>query len=774
MALDNKNNISVGKSHYQDSSFRQLTGRAEYIDDIPLPENALHGALILSEIPSGMIISIDTEKAKKFDPSITVITAPDIPGKNDIAPIFADEPIFAEKEVTYVGQPIGLIVASSMERARAAVNEVQIVYKKYKTPILDLDLAFKKKSFFLKPIHFERGKANEQIKQAPHKIKGSFSMGGQDHFYLETHIALAIPHENSEFTIWSSTQHPTEVQHGVSNVLNIPAAKISSKVRRLGGGFGGKESQSTIYAAIAALGAYILDKPVKLRLNRKDDMASSGKRHDFEVKYSVGFNKKGKIKGLDITLLSNAGNVCDLSAPVMSRALTHLDNCYSFKDFTARGYICKTNTVSNTAFRGFGGPQGMLAIETILERVSRFLGIDLDALRIENYYSLKNGIKTPYGQIVKNIKIEKIINEMETFAGLKKRKLLVEKFNKSQINKNQPYRKGIAFMPAKFGISFNKVSLNQAGALVHVYTDGSVRLNHGGTEMGQGLFIKVAQVVSECFNIPIDYVHISGTNTDEVPNTSATAASSGSDINGMAAWKAATVIKQRMLKHASKIFQKPSSSIEFKNGLILSGNKSMTFKELALSCWENRISLSSTGFYKTPKISWDQEKFKGSPYFYFTWGAAVSEAIIDIDTGESRILRADIIQDCGSSLNPLIDRGQIEGGFIQGIGWLTCEELYFNPEGKLLTLGPSTYKIPGSRDVPPEFNIKLLENSPNEEKTIFRSKAVGEPPLLLSISHFLALKNALSMASETSNADLLNVPATPSKILAAVYNDHSM
>jgi len=329
-------------------------------------------------------------------------------------------------------------------------------------------------------------------------------------------------------------------------------------------------------------------------------------------------------------------------------------------------------------------------------------------------------------------------------------------------------------MPAKFGISFNKVSLNQAGALVHVYTDGSVRLNHGGTEMGQGLFIKVAQVVSECFNIPIDYVHISGTNTDEVPNTSATAASSGSDINGMAAWKAATVIKQRMLKHASKVFQKPPSSIEFKNGLILSGNKSMTFKELAFSCWENRISLSSTGFYKTPKISWDQEKFKGSPYFYFTWGAAVSEAIIDIDTGESRILRADIIQDCGSSLNPLIDRGQIEGGFIQGIGWLTCEELYFNPEGKLLTLGPSTYKIPGSRDVPPEFNIKLLENTPNEEKTIFRSKAVGEPPLLLSISHFLALKNAVSMASETSNADLLNAPATPSKILAAVHNDHSM
>ena len=369
MALDNKHNISVGKSHYQDSSFRQLTGKAEYIDDIPLAENALHGALILSTIPSGKIVSIDTKRAKDIDPSITIILAKDIPGKNDIAPIFEDEPIFAEKTVTYVGQPIGLIVSSSMERARAAAKEVKVMYKKDKGPILDLESAFKKKSFFLKPIHFERGKAIEKIKSAPHKLEGSFSMGGQDHFYLETHIALAIPHENSEFTIWSSTQHPTEVQHGVSNVLNIPAAKISSKVRRLGGGFGGKESQPTIYAAIAALGAYIVEKPVKLRLNRKDDMASSGKRHDFEVKYSVGFDKKGKIKGLDITLLSNAGNVCDLSAPVMSRALTHLDNCYSFKNFTARGYICKTNTVSNTAFRGFGGPQGMLAIENILEPV---------------------------------------------------------------------------------------------------------------------------------------------------------------------------------------------------------------------------------------------------------------------------------------------------------------------------------------------------------------------------------------------------------------------
>ena len=773
MALDNKQNISVGKSFLQDSSFRHVTGSAAYIDDIPLPKNCLHGALVLSDTASGTITSLDLKDVKKLDFSSQIITAKDIPGKNDIAPIFSDEPILADKEVTYVGQPIALVLASTMEKARLAARKVKAKIKENKDPILDLKTAFKRKSFFLKPILLERGKAIEKINTSDCQLEGSFSIGGQDHFYLETHIALSIPKENNEYTIWSSTQHPTEIQHGVSNVLEIPSAKISSKVRRLGGGFGGKESQSTIYAAIAALGSYVSSKAVKLRLNRHDDMASSGKRHDFEVKYSAGFSKNGKINGLNITLLGNGGNVCDLSAPVMSRALTHLDNCYSFKDFKAEGFICKTNTVSNTAFRGFGGPQGMLAIEVILDSIARYLRLDLDALRRLNYYSSKNGIKTPYGQLVKNIKLDKILSEIEKLSDLKKRKEKIKKFNECQLSQGKPFRKGIALMPAKFGISFNKVSLNQAGALVHVYTDGSIRLNHGGTEMGQGLFVKVAQVVSECFQVPLSKVHITTTNTSEVPNTSATAASSGSDINGMAAWKAATTIKNRMTSHAAKLFNVSVGNIEFRNGLILSGNKNISFEELAFSCWENRISLSSTGFYKTPKISWDQEKFRGKPYFYYTWGAAVSEAIIDIQTGESRILQADIVQDCGQSLNPIIDKGQIEGGFVQGLGWLTCEELYFNQKGKLMTLGPSTYKIPGSRDVPPKFNIKLLDKSPNEETTIFRSKAVGEPPLLLSISHFLALKNAISMASENANADLLSAPATPSKILASITNNYS-
>ena len=449
----------------------------------------------------------------------------------------------------------------------------------------------------------------------------------------------------------------------------------------------------------------------------------------------------------------------------MTRALTHLDNCYFIKSLKAIGYVCKTNTVSNTAFRGFGGPQGMLTIENILYSVSQYLQKPIDEIRQINYYSKLNGLKTPYGQIVKSPRIERVLKEIYKLSDYNNRIINIKEFNLNQKNNNLPFRKGIALMPAKFGISFNKPSLNQGGALVHVYSDGSIRLNHGGTEMGQGLFIKVAQVVAECFKVSVDQIHITSTNTAEVPNTSATAASSGSDLNGMAAWNASSVIKNRMIDHAAKLFKKNKRDIIFSDGRIICGNKNLSFSELAFSCWENRISLSSTGYYKTPKIYWDQGKLKGHPYFYFTWGAAISEALLDINTGESRILRADIVQDCGNSLNESIDIGQIEGGFVQGLGWLTCEELCFSTEGKLLTTGPSTYKLPGSRDIPKVFNVKLLENAQNEEKTIFRSKAVGEPPLLLAISHFLALKEAIKASSVGSKPELLNAPATPSEIL---------
>ena len=758
--MNNLNKIPI-----HDSSLRHSTGQALYIDDMPEQENLLHGVPVLSKFPCGKIKNINSDKLKNLPFFTKVITAKDIPGDNDIGPIKSGEPVLADEFFSYLGQPVAIVLAKTHQEAVHASSLVEIETDLTTKPILNLDDAYKKKSFLEKPMILQKGNIEKDMLKSKYKLSGNFEIGGQDHFYLETHVALTIPGENDEYQVWSSTQHPTEVQHGVGNVLNIPSAKIDSKVRRLGGGFGGKESQATIFAAMSALGAFITQKPVKIRLNRHTDMTATGKRHNFKVFFTVGFTTTGKLLALDIKLLSNGGNVLDLSGPVITRALTHLDNCYFIKSLKAVGYVCKTNTVSNTAFRGFGGPQGMLTIENIIYSVSQFLNKPIDEIRKVNYYSSQNGLKTPYGQIVKNPRIEKILNEIKKLSDYNERIKDIKEFNLNQKNNNLPFRKGIAMMPAKFGISFNKPSLNQGGALVHVYSDGSIRLNHGGTEMGQGLFIKVAQVVAKCFNVPIEQIHITSTNTAEVPNTSATAASSGSDLNGMAAWNASKVIKNRMNNHAAKLFKKNKKDIVFSDGRIICGNKTLSFSELAFSCWENRISLSSTGYYKTPKIFWDQDKLKGHPYFYFTWGAAVSEALLDINTGENRILRADIVQDCGKSLNESIDVGQIEGGFVQGLGWLTCEELYFSQEGKLLTTGPSTYKLPGSRDIPKIFNVKLLQNADNEEKTIFRSKAVGEPPLLLAISHFLAIKEAIKASSDTSNPQLLNSPATPTEIL---------
>ena len=748
-----------------DSALRHTVGEAVYIDDMPSSPNLLHGALVTSRIALGKIKKINCRKLKKLPFYTKVIIAKDIPGQNDIGPIKAGEPMLAEDTVSYWGQPIAIVLAPTYQEAIHASGLVDVEIDELEKPILSVDEAYKKKSFLDEPIILEKGFVNDEIKKSEFKVSGDFVIGGQDHFYLETHVATTFPGENNEYTVWSSTQHPTEVQHSVSKVLNIPSAKIDSKVRRLGGGFGGKESQASIFAAMSALCAFLTRRPVKIRLNRHNDMTVSGKRHDFKVYFTAAFSKTGKINALDLKLLSNGGNVLDLSGPVMTRALTHLDNSYYIKSIRAIGYICKTNTVSNTAFRGFGGPQGMLIIENILYQISQFLDKPLDDIRSVNYYSKKNGLTTPYGQRVSKPRIDRVINEIYKLSNYLERKNQVKLFNLEQIKKKLPFRKGIALMPAKFGISFNKPSFNQAGALVHVYADGSIRLNHGGTEMGQGLFIKVAQVVAECFKVPLNQIHITSTNTAEVPNTSATAASSGSDLNGMAAWNAASTIKKRMINHVSELFKKSKSEIIFEDGRVLAGNKSLSFEELAFSCWENRVSLSSTGYYKTPKIHWDQGKLKGHPYFYFTWGAAVSEALIDINTGENRILRADIIQDCGNSLNENIDIGQIEGGFVQGLGWLTCEELYFSKKGQLLTTGPSTYKLPGSRDIPPIFNVKLLEKAHNDENTIFRSKAVGEPPLLLAISHFLALKEAIKASSDGSKPELLNSPATPTEIL---------
>jgi xanthine dehydrogenase large subunit len=564
--------------------------------------------------------------------------------------------------------------------------------------------------------------------------------------------------------VWSSTQHPTEVQHGVAHLLGLPFNAVTVEVRRMGGAFGGKESQATIIAGIAAVLAWKARRPVKLRLPRDDDMRATGKRHPFLIRYDVGFDRDGRILALDLTLAANAGNVADHTSAVLTRALCHADNCYFLPQVRLRGLPCKTNTVSNTAFRGYGGPQGMLAIETIIEAIACRLDLPVHAVRRRNFYGIGRNDVTPYGMRVEDNIIDRVVDELDRAVELAVWRREIVNFN----HVSPVVKKGLATMPVKFGISFNRPALNQAGALVHVYTDGSVVLNHGGTEMGQGLFIKVAQVVADAFSIDLDHIRVSATNTAKVPNTSPTAASSGSDLNGMAALNACREIKARMSEVAADHFGVPAGEIVFDCNRIYAGNRSLSFAELAALSWEKRVSLSATGFYSTPEIHWDSASNTGRPFYYFVYGAAAAEVAIDTLTGESRVLRAELIQDCGRSLNPAIDLGQIEGAFVQGMGWLTSEELWWDGEGRLRTCGPSTYKIPGSRDVPPIFNARMLENAPNQAATIFRSKAVGEPPLMLAISVWLAIRDAIASLADHRLSPQLDAPATPERVLAAI------
>jgi xanthine dehydrogenase large subunit len=575
-----------------------------------------------------------------------------------------------------------------------------------------------------------------------------------------------VPGETDDMLVYSSTQHPTEVQHGVAHLLGLPFNAVTVEVRRMGGAFGGKESQATIIAGIAALLARASGRPVKLRLSRDDDMLATGKRHPFLIRWDVGFEPDGRITALDMTLAANGGNIADLSPAVLTRALCHADNCYWLPDVRLTGLACKTNTVSNTAFRGFGGPQGIFAIEAVIDQVARHLGLPLDAVRRRNWYGVGRNDVTPYGMTVEDNIIERVTGELERAADLPAWRAAVDAFNRD----SPVVKKGLATVPVKFGISFNLPTLNQAGALVHVYTDGSVHLNHGGTEMGQGLFVKVAQVVAESFQIDLDRVRVSATNTSKVPNTSATAASSGSDLNGAAAANACEQIKARMAAVAAEHFGVAESEIEFAENRVFARNESLAFGELAHLCWSKRVSLSAAGFYRTPKIHWDFATSTGRPFYYFTYGAAAAEVAIDTLTGEMRVLRAELLQDVGRSLNPTVDLGQIEGAFVQGMGWMTTEELWWDAEGRLRTHGPSTYKIPGSRDVPPVFNARILADSPNRELTVFRSKAVGEPPLMLAISVWLAVRDAVAAAGGA--ASVLDAPTTPERILAAVMATH--
>ena len=753
----------VRKPLPHDSAARHVSGEALYVDDLPEPRDLVHIWVGLSTNASAQITAKDYSAILESPGVVAVIDSSSVPSENDCSPTVGDDPVFADGRVDFAGQVIFAVAAESELQARLASEKVCLKYQ-LEAPVLSMDLARAVDSYVQPSATVRRGEPEKALEHAPHRICGQICCGGQDHFYLEGHAAMAVPREGGEMLVYSSTQHPSEVQSLVARVLGQPLNSITVEVRRMGGGFGGKETQSAQWACIAAISARVTGRPAKIRLDRDIDMKATGKRHDFKFNYEVGFDGRGVIKAVVIDMASKCGYSADLSRPINDRALLHLDNAYFLENITATTHLCRTNTVSNTAFRGFGAPQAMLCMERIVDEIACYLKKDPLLIRNRNYYGKRTRNITPYGMKVSDFVLSELTEELVRSSDYKNRRDAIRRGN----DPNAIVLRGIALTPVKFGISFTMTYYNQAGALVHVYTDGTVHLSHGGTEMGQGLFVKVAQVVAEVFSIPLESIQLAETNTSRVPNTLATAASSGSDINGKAAANAADKIKKRLTQVAAKISGVKYEEVLFKNGQVFAGRHSMSFKELVGEAHRARVQLSATGFYRTPKINWDRNVMVGRPFYYFGYGAAVSEVAVDRLTGEHRLLRVDILHDAGCSLNPAVDMGQIEGGFVQGAGWLTSEELWWDDQGNLRTHAPSTYKIPTSGDVPETFNVRIWERGRNVEDTIYRSKAVGEPPLMLGISVFNALTDAVSSLSGYSKLPKLDAPATPERVLMAL------
>jgi xanthine dehydrogenase large subunit len=750
----------VNKPSPHDSARLHVRGSAAYIDDIREPEGTLHVAPGLSTIARGKIMSIDLDAVRRADGVVAVLTGADVPGTNDTSGVFGDDPMFADKDIIFHGQVLFAVVAKTRDAARRATKlaKVEVAAERQ---LLTIEDAIAADAKVLPDYDFGQGDAAKAIAASRRSLDGKLNIGGQEHFYLEGQAAFAIPGESGEMHVHSSTQDPTECQHIVARVLAMPDAFVTVETRRMGGAFGGKESQAAQTAAIAALAARVTGHPCKMRLDRDDDFVMTGKRHDFRADWKVGFDDAGRVAGYDVMLNARCGCSVDLSPGVVDRAMFHAANAYLLPASAIKSRRLRTNTVSNTAFRGFGGPKGMLAIERVMDAIAHDLRLDPLDVRKANLYRGSDG-STPYGQKVEDADVLiDLVERLEISSDYRARRAAISAHNAT----NPLIRMGIALTPVQFGISFTLIHMNQAGALVHVYQDGSVHLNHGGTEMGQGLFTKVAQVVAEEFGIPLDWVRITATNTAKVPNASPTAASSGSDLNGMAARIAAGEIKQRMIAYASEAYDTPADRISFRDGVVVIGNKSVSFPDLAKQCRRARVQLSHAGFYKTPKIEWDREARKGRPFLYFAYGASCSEVAIDTLTGEMKVERVDILHDVGRSLNPALDIGQIEGGFVQGMGWLTTEELVFDDKGRLTTHAPSTYKIPVASDVPADFRCTLLQ-APNREATIYRSKAVGEPPLMLAISVYSAVLDALQSIAPGKFVPL-DAPATPERILMA-------
>ena len=756
-----KRDRATGKALPHDSAHLHVSGRAAYTDDIPEPRGLLHLAVGMSAKAHAKITHIDFSDVVESPGVVDVCGAADIVGENNYGPIVKDDPVFADGLVQYVGQPVFAVAATTVEAARKAARKADIEYQELE-PILDPLTAVEKQSFVLPSETLVRGDPDDALDASPRRLKRRVMLGGQDQFYLEGHVAMAIPQEDGGLLVYSSTQHPDEVQGMVAHATRRAAKDIVVVCRRMGGAFGGKESQAALIALIASIAADKTGKPCKLRLDRDDDMIMTGKRHDFVIDYDVGFDDTGRLLGIKFEFAARCGMSADLSGPVNDRAMFHCDNAYYLENVRIVSHRCKTNTVSNTAFRGFGGPQGMFAIEYVLDDIARDLGKDPLEIRRRNFYGTDDRNVTHYQQTIEDNIIEEIFDKLVADSDYEERRAEIRKFNA----RSKILRRGMAITPVKFGISFTNTLLNQAGALVHVYKDGTVQLNHGGTEMGQGLYVKVAQVVADEFAISIDRIRTMAADTSRVPNASATAASSGSDMNGKAAQKAAARIRARLTEFAAAHFSVSETEIDFANNTVRVGNRSMDFAELVQLAWANRISLSATGFYKTPKINYDRATFSGRPFFYFAYGAAVTEVVIDTLTGENRVLRVDILHDCGDSLNPAIDLGQIEGGYVQGVGWLTTEEVWWNEVGELGTHAPSTYKIPTCSDLAPDFRVQLMRGVSNREDTVYRSKAVGEPPLMLGLSAFLAIRDAIG--AQTIGAPPLNAPATPEAVLRAL------
>lgn len=759
--------IPVGASKKHESAQLHVTGAARYVDDIPVPNNCMHAYVGGAHTASGNIARIDTAAVKQAEGVVDVITAADIVGHKDIGPVFPGDPLLAEDQVNYVGQPIIAVLAQTRDAARKAAQLANIEVQPV-APILDLQAA-QRAQRTVRPSHsLSKGDAQQAMLAAPRQLNLEQSINGQEHFYLEGQVALVLPQEDGGVLVYSSSQHPSEVQKLVAEVLALPMHQVVVDMRRMGGGFGGKETQAAQWACLAAVLAVRNQVPVKLRLGRSDDMRLTGKRHAFVNRAKVGFDDEGQILSVQAELNGLCGCSPDLSDAIVDRAMFHTDNAYYLPAAKITGHRWFQNTVSQTAFRGFGGPQGVILAEQMLDDVARAVGRDPLSVRLANLYSTQRGLVTPYHQTVEGVALRRIIGELVETSQYWQRRESINQFNQEQMQIHGRKVRGLALTPVKFGISFTAQFLNQAGALVHVYTDGSVQVNHGGTEMGQGLHTKIGQIAAAELGIDLAAIKVTATRTDKVPNTSPTAASSGTDLNGQATRAACQTIRQRLQEFVAQTHACEADQVSIQGGQVTWPYGQQSFAELVQAAYLERISLSSTGYYRTPKIYYDREQAKGHPFYYYACGAAVSEVELDRLTGMYKVLRVDILHDAGESINPAIDIGQIEGAFVQGMGWLTTEELVWGDDGRLQSDSGATYKIPAVGDTPAEFNVALLADSQNHEATVFHSKAVGEPPFMYGISVWSALRDAIYQAGGNKMNPQLDTPATPERVLWAL------